>query len=106
MRFSVDGADWLPPEVRSKLREQNPNRINKKGEFVVQSDALRTQAGNLEGCLNIIYECIVKAAYVPKGPSEEKLQRIQELKEEQLEKKVFHKTVRSSKKQFRKGGDW
>ncbi|KAJ3036450.1 hypothetical protein HDV00_002734 [Rhizophlyctis rosea] len=79
MRFILDEADWLPPEVRAKLLEQNPNRVNKNGEFMVQSESFRTQGGNYAACIDRLHESITLAAFVPKETSEEKLERIAEL---------------------------
>ncbi|CAG8780572.1 11253_t:CDS:1, partial [Cetraspora pellucida] len=55
------------------------NRINKKGEFVITSETTRSQVKNIEDCIERLYEIIVKAAEIPKGPSEETIQRIEKL---------------------------
>ena len=43
LRFNVIDADWMPEEVRIALLDAEANRVNAKGELVVQSDRTRTQ---------------------------------------------------------------
>ncbi|KND01046.1 uncharacterized protein SPPG_04139 [Spizellomyces punctatus DAOM BR117] len=106
MRFPIKYAQWLPPEVKAKLREQNANRINKKLEFVVSSDRHRNQHQNFEECLSKLYTAIVEAAeeLVPRGPSEETLKRIEEFKEIEREKKMKAKERHAQKKASRRRG--
>lgn len=99
MRFSLkEAANWLPPYVHRRLVEQNPNRVSKAYEFVLSSDRHRTQRQNLADCIDKLTEMIKKAAFVAQGPSEETLQRIEEIKEVAKEKKKFQKQKHSSKK--------
>jgi protein subunit release factor B len=99
MRFNLkDATEWLPPYVHRRLIEQNPNRVSKAYEFVLSSDRHRTQRQNLADCIDKLTDMIKKAAFVPQGPSEETLQRIEEIKEVAKEKKKFQKQKHSSKK--------
>jgi peptidyl-tRNA hydrolase ICT1 len=41
IRFNVTQADWLPLEVRERIFEYNPTRINKEGEIIVTSQENR-----------------------------------------------------------------
>jgi hypothetical protein len=43
------------------------------------SDKFRSQAKNVEDCFDKLYEIIIKAAEIPKAPSEETLKRIEQL---------------------------
>ncbi|KAJ3249804.1 hypothetical protein HK104_007546, partial [Borealophlyctis nickersoniae] len=106
MRFTLGTADWLPAEVRKKLREQHANRLNKKDEFIIQSDRTRSQLENHEDCIAKLYEFIEKAAFVPEGPSQELLDRIEERKEESKEKKMKGKQHHAKKKQDRRWKDF
>ncbi|CAG8728563.1 1858_t:CDS:2, partial [Racocetra fulgida] len=60
---------------------------------------------NIEDCIDKLYEIIVKAAEIPKGPSEETLQRIEKLQEKENQKRKLDKQFRSQKKSGRKYSD-
>ncbi|ORX93099.1 peptidyl-tRNA hydrolase domain-like protein, partial [Basidiobolus meristosporus CBS 931.73] len=79
MRFVLDTADWLPEYVRGKLNEQNRNRINKKGEFVITSDRTRSQVKNADDCVDKLYQIILKAGEVPKEPDQATVERVKKL---------------------------
>ncbi|KAJ3395059.1 hypothetical protein HDU92_006259 [Lobulomyces angularis] len=107
MRFNLySSSSWLPSYVIRKLREQNSNRINKKGEITFASDRLRTQNQNWEDCLSKIFDAIISASKTPKEPTEEQMIKVQEHKEVAKEKNIFRKTARSSKKNERKKRDF
>ncbi|KAL1918406.1 uncharacterized protein VTP21DRAFT_3066 [Calcarisporiella thermophila] len=79
VRFLLDEAQWIPKYAREKLKEISHNRINKKGEFVMTSDRTRSQAQNLEDCINKLHDEVLQAVEVPREPDEETLKRIQRL---------------------------
>ena len=66
LRFHLDRAGWLPPEVRERLAAQEPSRINKQGEFALSSDVHRTQPRNIEDCLRRLQAIVDVAAVAPK----------------------------------------
>jgi ribosome-associated protein len=66
VRFSLDAADWIPPEVRRRLRVLHRNRITKDGEFRVVCSNHRDQHRNLEDCLDRIRGFLRQAAERPK----------------------------------------
>jgi peptidyl-tRNA hydrolase ICT1 len=39
VRFHVDSADWISPEVRERLKTSYAHFINKEGELIVQSQS-------------------------------------------------------------------
>lgn len=98
LRFNLDQAYWIPEYARKKLVIQESNRINKKGEIIITSETTRSQAKNIEDCIDKLYEIIAKAAEIPKGPSEETLQRIEKLKKEEDQRRKSDKQFRSQKK--------
>jgi len=42
LRFDLSEAGWLPDDVRRRLTEQNPARVNARAEFFLASDVHRT----------------------------------------------------------------
>ncbi|RIA92098.1 hypothetical protein C1645_691979 [Glomus cerebriforme] len=79
MRFKLNEATWIPEYARKKLIIQEANRFNKKGELMITSDKSRSQVKNIEYCIDKLHEIILKAAEIPKAPSEETLKRIKQL---------------------------
>ncbi|KAK9720801.1 hypothetical protein K7432_003903 [Basidiobolus ranarum] len=102
MRFLLDDANWLPEYVRQKIVEQNRNRINKKGEFVVTSDRTRSQVKNSDDCVDKIYQIILMAGEVPKEPDQETIDRVKKLQKIEKEKKKESKQFQAKKKSSRK----
>eukprot|EP00470_Lotharella_oceanica_P013849 CAMPEP_0170197804 /NCGR_PEP_ID=MMETSP0040_2-20121228/67240_1 /TAXON_ID=641309 /ORGANISM="Lotharella oceanica, Strain CCMP622" /LENGTH=205 /DNA_ID=CAMNT_0010447567 /DNA_START=1 /DNA_END=615 /DNA_ORIENTATION=- len=103
VRFSMSAAkSWLPRYTVKQLSALERNRINKRGEFVVQSQRHRTQEKNLHDCYAKIFDMIRDASYVPSEASEEKQERIKELAEKATESRIKRKKEHSSKKKDRK----
>ena len=46
---------------------------------MITSDKSRSQAKNIEDCVDKLYEIVLKAGEIPKAPSEETLKRIEQL---------------------------
>ena len=61
IRFDVMEADWLPMEVRLRVRENNANRMNKDGFLNLSSQEYRTQVQNRKKALAKLEEIILKA---------------------------------------------
>lgn len=66
LRLDVDEADWLPLDIRNRLREQESGRMNKSGELIVTSDVKRTQRQNIDMCFSKLKELVSNAAVEPK----------------------------------------
>lgn len=66
VRFDAYSAAWLPQEVRSRLLEANPARVNAKGEFFVTSERHRTQHANLEDAISKLQQLVDVASVPPK----------------------------------------
>ncbi|CAG8550233.1 1703_t:CDS:2, partial [Ambispora leptoticha] len=102
LRFNIDQAYWIPEYARKKLVVQESNHINKDGEWIVTSDRSRSQKHNLDDCIDKLYDAIVKAAAVPKAPSQETVDRIERLKKAEDRRRKEEKQIRSQKKASRK----
>ncbi|CAG8526865.1 11423_t:CDS:2 [Paraglomus brasilianum] len=105
MRFAVDQAYWIPEYAKSKLLVQQANHVNKKGEIVFTSDKTRSQQKNIEDCIDKLHTAIVNAAKVPKAPSEEQLQKIEDFKKAENRRRKEGKQKRSAAKAQRKWRD-
>ncbi|KAJ1911652.1 hypothetical protein IWQ60_010038 [Tieghemiomyces parasiticus] len=104
MRFNLRKAKWIPDYVRHQVEIQEPNRINKAGEFVLTSERHRTQNQNLEDCLHKLRDLLVRVAYIPPDPTQEKLQQIGNRIQAAKSQNRAYKTYRSNIKSSRRGG--
>ena len=66
MRFNVDEADWIPEEVKARLKEIQGKNINKGGELYVSSQEHRTQKQNKLDCIEKLREMVAFAYLEPK----------------------------------------
>ncbi|KAJ1978443.1 hypothetical protein H4R35_001906 [Dimargaris xerosporica] len=104
MRLQLDKATWIPQFVRDTLRHKESGRINKSGELVVTSDRTRSQAQNIQDCLQKIHTMLVQAAYIPPEPEQGKLDKIAQRHTAANEKRKFGKSKRALVKQGRRLG--
>jgi ribosome-associated protein len=65
IRFSLDGADWIPPAVRERLRELYPSRITRTGDFRLVSSRFRDQPRNLRDCIEKLGDLLSAASRRP-----------------------------------------
>ena len=66
IRFKVDEADWIPADVRERLKKKQSGRINKDGEIAIVSQKHRFQDQNLRECFDKLDELLKEACIVPK----------------------------------------
>ena len=66
VRFRLDDAYWMPPDVRQRLAAQQRKRVSKSGWIVLQSDATRSQRCNLQDCISRLQTMVDQAAVKPK----------------------------------------
>eukprot|EP01039_Chlorochromonas_danica_P007948 gene7948-8768_t len=66
IRFHVDEADWIAPEVKQRLVEYNANRISKEGFLIIACQEHRTQMKNKSDCIEKLKEMIAEASIEPK----------------------------------------
>eukprot|EP01089_Gocevia_fonbrunei_P004088 TRINITY_DN1406_c0_g1_i1.p1 TRINITY_DN1406_c0_g1~~TRINITY_DN1406_c0_g1_i1.p1 ORF type:complete len:170 (+),score=20.73 TRINITY_DN1406_c0_g1_i1:31-540(+) len=62
LRFNIEEADWLDDEIKERLQELHPNKINKQGEFVLTSEKHRTQEANHKDAIAKLGEYIEEAS--------------------------------------------
>ncbi len=61
LRFAVAEADWIPEDVRARLRDLARHRITRDGELVITSSRYRSQARNVEDCFAKLAELLARA---------------------------------------------
>ena len=66
LRFHLGNAQWIPEEVKERLKEQNSNRINQLNEFVISSQEHRTQINNKKECIVKLKHLLIEAYIEPK----------------------------------------
>jgi len=95
LRFDINEADWMSPELRERFKEVHEHRITKNGEFVIVSNKERTQELNIRDCFDKLKKLIHEAAIVPK-------ERIETVAPEWTkERRLNDKKVRSAIKKSR-----
>ncbi|KAJ2078356.1 hypothetical protein H4R24_004526 [Coemansia sp. RSA 988] len=104
MRFDLAAQSWIPSYVRRRMREQEGKRINKQGEYLLASEKTRSQRHNIEDCLDKLWQHIDRAAELPKGPSEETICRVRELKRIEKARNIETKKRHSQRKASRRRG--
>ena len=96
LRFNVKTCDWLPDDIKERLKEQQKFRINKSNEFLITSEKHRTQHRNLMDAYEKLQQIVDRASIEPKD--REAWQGIGE-KGKQLRRTM--KAKRKSRKKFR-----
>lgn len=66
MRFLLRDASWIPAEVRTRIRQNEANRINKDGYLTVTSQEHRTQAQNRKDAIKKLEDIILRSYPRPK----------------------------------------
>lgn len=66
IRFVLADADWIPPATRSRLPKLAPGRINEAGELVISSTRFRSQARNLDDCVEKLRGLLEQASREPR----------------------------------------
>ncbi|RHZ87705.1 hypothetical protein Glove_31g26 [Diversispora epigaea] len=102
LRFDLEKAYWIPEYARKKITILEANKMNKNNELIITSDRTRSQVKNKDDCVDKLYDIILRAAQVPKGPDKETLERIEKLKRIEDGKRKKEKMLRSEKKRSRK----
>ncbi|KAJ1658336.1 hypothetical protein IWQ61_002412 [Dispira simplex] len=102
MRFNLCKAKWIPEFVKTQLKIKEPSRTNKAGEFIITSDRTRSQANNIEDCVQKLQAMLVSAAYIPPDPSQEAIEKIAQRHQHSKEKLRTVKAKRSNLKQSRR----
>lgn len=99
IRFHLDTADWIPLEVRERLKENESNRINNEGYMVITSQEYRTQIQNRKDAVEKLEDILrsswprPKVRKMRKGLTKEAKENRRELKKKISEKKESRRRV-------------
>lgn len=66
LRFHLDSANWIPAEVRQRLKSNESNRINNEGYMAVTSQEHRTQLQNRKDAIKKLQDILLKSWERPK----------------------------------------
>jgi len=100
LRVDLKVADWLPEDVKERLRQQQANRINKDGELVLQMQEYRNQGRNRQAAFDKLKDVVSVASVAPKV-RKMRTGLSKEAKERRLkEKKRRHELKESRRKKF------
>ncbi|CAK9290945.1 unnamed protein product [Gordionus sp. m RMFG-2023] len=58
IKFNLQRADWIPMEIKEKIKKKLPNKINQEGHMIITSEKTRYQMLNQADCLNKIRNII------------------------------------------------
>ncbi|XP_021198674.3 large ribosomal subunit protein mL62 [Helicoverpa armigera] len=78
LRFKPSEADWLHPDIKSKLIELQGNKLSKDGYLIIRSDSTRSQQLNLADCMQKLRNMIRDAAVTKREPSPETVEKIRQ----------------------------
>jgi protein subunit release factor B len=97
IRFDLNRADWLAPDVRARFEAAYASVITKSGEVVITSQRHRTQKANLDDCMEKLRDMVERASVEPKERIPTKVPQYER------ERRIADKKRRSSVKQARRG---
>ena len=66
LRFHVDSAEWIPEEVRDRLKQYQGNKMSKDGMLIITSQETRTQTKNKADCVEKLQVMLEEAYVEPK----------------------------------------
>ncbi len=66
LSFDLNANTSLRPEVKARLRRQNPSRLSSEGALVITCQTTRSQQQNLEEARGILSALVITALTVPK----------------------------------------
>ena len=66
LKLDVMGANWIPHEVRQRIKQNEANKINKDGLLIITSQEYRTQSQNRKDAFDKLQELILKNYPRPK----------------------------------------
>ncbi len=66
LRFHLDSANWIPREVRDRLKTNESNRINNEGYFAITCQENRTQVQNRKEAIKKLQDILKSSWERPK----------------------------------------
>jgi peptidyl-tRNA hydrolase ICT1 len=110
MRLHLANAekDWLPAWVTRRLLVLEKNRVNKEGEFVIQSSRFRTQKQNVDDALEKMQASLNRASKLPQNAASSKHKKTKLVKQAQKAnaRRLDDKKRGGEKKAARSRTDW
>ncbi|KAI9283573.1 hypothetical protein BC943DRAFT_343910 [Umbelopsis sp. AD052] len=79
IRLGIKDATWIPEYARIKILKEANVRTTKDGQLIMVSDRTRSQAKNLEDCMEKLTDVIRSAVQVPKDPDAETIKKVKQL---------------------------
>ncbi|KAJ2939140.1 hypothetical protein O0L34_g8453 [Tuta absoluta] len=78
LRFKLSEADWIHPDIRTRMEELHGNKLSKEGFLIIRSDLTRSQQLNLADCLQKLRNMIRDACVTKRQPTPETEERIRQ----------------------------
>lgn len=96
LHWNLEESAELPDDVRERFLKHFGNRINQRGEFVIQSSRFRQRERNIRDCRQKLRDMLAEVAKPPKRriptkPTKSSKRRRLEAKRKQSEKKKWRK---------------
>ncbi len=66
LRWNLAASSSLPPDVKTRLCEQQRHRVTTEGDFLITSQRYRDQERNREDCIEKLRAFVLQATIVPK----------------------------------------
>ena len=66
LRIDMKESDWIPSDVKTRLINQQANRINNMNELIIVSQEHRTQLSNKKECISKLKNILLEAYIEPK----------------------------------------
>ncbi|KAH7732102.1 Protein R02F2.9 [Aphelenchoides avenae] len=105
IRFNVEDADWIPETVREVLERKYARHMNSRREFILVSQATRSQVQNLEDCFDklraALDDCCRSLAEGPRDPNEDDSSILKQRQEKAAYFRKLDKLRHSMKKRDR-----
>lgn len=99
LRWNLSVNSSLPADVKTRLQQQQRNRITTTGDLLISSERTRDQERNREDCLEKLRQMILRALTPPKPRKKTKPSRGAK------ERRLAEKKRRSATKALRRGGE-
>ncbi|KPJ18312.1 Peptidyl-tRNA hydrolase ICT1, mitochondrial [Papilio machaon] len=102
LRFKLNEADWLHPDIKEKLLELHGKKLSKEGYLIIRSDTTRSQQLNLADCLQKLRKLIREAAVTQREPAPETQERIRQRHLKAARLRVAQKREESHRRELKR----
>uniref|UniRef100_A0A0R3RSE3 Large ribosomal subunit protein mL62 n=1 Tax=Elaeophora elaphi TaxID=1147741 RepID=A0A0R3RSE3_9BILA len=104
IRFNLNEADWLSPEIQEVFRKRFVRLVNKQDDVVISSDKSRIQAENQEECFKklqaMLLECN-KELLCNRSPTNQDKAIMDNRARKAAQRRLYAKRIQSEKKRSR-----